>query len=110
MQNNLNQNNLNLLIDIEVAYAGSNEAAKQSILKLQVVNGINIKQAIDASSILSKHLEIDLQTNKVGIFGNIKTLSTVVKNGDRIEIYRKLYLEPNESRLQRAKNLGNKDR
>ncbi len=102
MQNNLN---LDPLINIEVAYAASSIEYEQSVIKLPVIDGINIQQAIELSGILSQHLEINLQINKVGIFGEIKDLSTIVKNGNRIEIYRNLYLQPNDVRILRTKNI-----
>ena len=102
MQNNLN---LDPLINIEVVYAASSIEYEQSVIKLQVIDGINIQQAIELSGILSQHLEINLQINKVGIFGEIKDLSTIVKNGDRVEIYRNLYLQPNDVRILRTKNI-----
>lgn len=101
-----NQDNLNLpsLITIEVAYAASYIPDKQSVIKIQITDGWNIQQAIEASRILYKYPEINLQTNQVGIFGKIKNLSTILKNGDRVEIYRNLIRKPNESRIWRSKN------
>lgn len=101
-----NQNNLELnttFIEVEVAYAASNSAAEQSVIKLQVPEGFNIRQSIMQSGILGKYPQINLLTNLVGIFGNVKDLSHTVINGDRIEIYRKLYANPNTTRMLRSK-------
>lgn len=102
-----NQDNFNvplLLINIEVAYAASKAPQEQLVIKLEVESGSNIQQAINASGILLKYPEINLISNQVGIFGKIKNLSTLVKHGDRIEIYRNLFREPNASRIWRSKN------
>ncbi len=39
---------------------------------------------------------------KVGIFGQLKKLTDKVENGDRIEIYRSLLIDPKEARRKRA--------
>lgn len=106
-----NQNNLHLdqliqsTITIEVAYAASNLAATQSVIKLEIERGSNIQEAINQSGILFKYPNISLTNNQVGIFGQIQNLATIVKNGDRVEIYRNLQHEPNAIRILRSKNL-----
>ncbi|KIE93474.1 hypothetical protein AP1022_00242 [Actinobacillus pleuropneumoniae] len=54
------------------------------------------------SGILEKYTEIDLRTNKVGIFSRPVKLTDMVENGDRIEIYRPLIADPKEIRRKRA--------
>jgi hypothetical protein len=86
-------------IRIEVAYA---EADEQMIIPLEVSQGTDIKQAIDISNILHFFPEIDLTQNKVGIFSKICTLNTLLREGDRVEIYRTLIANPQKIRQQRA--------
>jgi putative ubiquitin-RnfH superfamily antitoxin RatB of RatAB toxin-antitoxin module len=100
MQNSINQKQLDKLT-IEVAYAGSGNIADQLIITLQVDMGTTIRQAIEQSGILQQVAEIDLNSNKVGIFGQIKSLDSIVADLDRIEIYRNLSLNPNQIRQQR---------
>lgn len=96
------QNNLEF-IEVEVAYAKNNIAQGQLLLKLKLNNQLNtmtIKEIITLSKILEIFPEINLQINKVGIFGKIKDLNTTnIKNGDRIEIYRPLLQNPNKTRI-----------
>ena len=47
--------------------------------------------------------DLDMTQYKVGIFGKLKTLDTVLHEHDRIEIYRPLLADPKESRRSRAK-------
>lgn len=96
------ENDLNF-IDIEVAYAAGKEEIKQLsvFLKLQQndTTSITIKEIIELSGVLNLFPEINLKINKVGIFGKIYTLdSKNIRDGDRIEIYRKLLKAPNETR------------
>ncbi|NJO16925.1 MAG: RnfH family protein [Thioploca sp.] len=84
---------------VEVAYA---KAEEQMIIPLTVAQGTNIKQAIEISNILHLFPEIDLTQNKVGIFSRICTLNTLLREGDRIEIYRPLIADLQKIRQQRA--------
>ena len=84
---------------VEIAYAMPNE---QVILSIKVPTKSDVKQAIEKSGIQIKFPSIDLSKNKVGIFGKKTTLDHVLKNRDRIEIYRPLILDPKEMRRKRA--------
>ncbi len=86
-------------IKVEVAYARPDT---QVILPLEVAPGTTVEQAIVASGILERFPEIDLGKNKVGIFGKLTKLATVLGEGDRVEIYRPLIADPKEVRRQRA--------
>ncbi|MHB1948366.1 MAG: RnfH family protein [Gammaproteobacteria bacterium] len=87
-------------IFIEIAYARPDQ---QKILSVEVKEGATIEEAIDRSGILEIFPEIDLTKQKVGIFSQIKKLTDRVKEGDRIEIYRPLLIDPKEARRKRAK-------
>ena len=88
-------------IAIEIAYGHS--AEQQTLLKLSVVEGITIEQAIQQSGILQQFPEIDLQKNPVGIFSKKAQLTDIVRAGDRIEIYRPLIIDPKQARRARVK-------
>lgn len=88
------------LITVEIAYALPD---KQIILSLQVETGCSIETVIEKSGILEEFPDIDLMHQKVGVFSKIKKLSDPVKEGDRIEIYRPLLIDPKEARRKRAK-------
>lgn len=86
-------------IPVEIAYA---TPAQQIILKLQVEEGVTAEQCILASGIQQKFPEIDLAQNKIGIFGKLVKPSTLLREKDRVEIYRPLIADPKEVRKQRA--------
>lgn len=90
----------NETISVEVIYIEPNS---ENSLKLDLVKGSNIEQAIKTSGLLDCFPEIDLSVNKVGIFSKIQTLDTILQSGDRVEIYRPLLADPKEARRQRAK-------
>ncbi|QOL48467.1 RnfH family protein [Massilia litorea] len=69
---------------------------------LDVAPGTTIGQAIEASGVLAAFPDINLVTQPVGIFAKKKTLDTVLRAHDRIEIYRPLVADPKDSRRKRA--------
>ena len=86
-------------IQVEVVYALPTE---QSLVKVKVDAAATVQAVIEASGLLHKHPEINLGKNKVGIFGKLVKLDTVVRDRDRIEIYRALLADPKEVRRKRA--------
>ena len=84
---------------IEVAYA---LPKKQLIIPIKVKEGTSAKEAIQVSGIIKKFPEIDLNINQIGIFGKLTQLDHVMRERDRIEIYRPLVADPKEIRRQRA--------
>jgi hypothetical protein len=85
---------------VEVVYALSH---KQVVLPLRVSADVTVSQAIEMSGILQQFPEIDLGgLHKVGVFGKLTKLDAVVRDKDRIEIYRPLIADPKEVRRKRA--------
>lgn len=91
------------LITIEVVYA---LPERQCLLTLKMEKSSTIAMAIEASGILTAFP--DLKLNSVGIFGKRKQLSDILQDGDRIEIYRPLTIDPKEARLAKVKQLKRK--
>jgi putative ubiquitin-RnfH superfamily antitoxin RatB of RatAB toxin-antitoxin module len=83
----------------EVAFGKLDE---QALLTVESAEPLTAKQAIEASGILQRFPEIDLKTNKIGIFGKVAKLDAVLTEGDRVEIYRPLIADPKEARKKRA--------
>ena len=86
-------------IVVEVAYALPDE---QLILEIEVDADCQVEEAIKRSGILERYPQIDLSTDKVGIFGKMCKLNAGLNHKDRIEIYRPLIADPKESRRQKA--------
>ncbi len=78
-------------MNVGVCYA---EADRQLWMRLEVPDGSDIEKIIELSGILQQYPEIDLTTQKVGIFGKLAKLNTEVNDGDRVEIYRKITVDP----------------
>lgn len=86
-------------INIEVVYALPDE---QILLKQTVPAGTTIAEAVQSSGVLARHPEIDLSVNKFGLFGKLSKADAVLRDKDRIEIYRPLIADPKEVRRKRA--------
>lgn len=85
---------------VEVVFADS---WKQKLIKISVPADTTIFAAIELSGILLDFSSIDLNKNKVGIFGKLCNLHAKVNEGDRIEIYQPLIIDPKKIRINRAK-------
>ncbi len=85
---------------VQVCYA----LPDQTFMKrMQVAPGTSLEQAVRDSGLLQRYPQVDLATQKLGIFGKIRPADTVLRDGDRIEIYRPLQADPKETRRRRAK-------
>ena len=84
---------------VEVTYA---TPQKQLVIPVNVDDGITVKDAIELSGIKKEFPEINLETDPVGIFCKHTTLDHILREKDRVEIYRPLIADPKEIRRQRA--------
>jgi len=89
------------MLRIEVVYATSKQ---QWICKLELPEGSHARQAALASRLSEQRPELDLSTCELGVFGKrlLNPESYVLQNGERVEIYRPLLLDPKEIRRRRA--------
>ncbi|WPL16030.1 hypothetical protein Thiowin_00961 [Thiorhodovibrio winogradskyi] len=78
-------------MQVGVAYA---DKFKQTWLTLDVSDDSTIGDAIEHSGILRQYPNIDLDTQRVGIFGRLSKLEAKLKPGDRVEIYRPITADP----------------
>jgi hypothetical protein len=86
-------------IRVEVVYALPDQ---QALLEVHVEPGATLRDAIEASGILKRFPQIDLDRDKVGVFGKLKPLDAPLRAGDRVEVYRPLLADPKEVRRLRA--------
>lgn len=86
-------------MSVEVVYATPN---KQKIYDVKLPAGSTAQDAIDQSGALNDFPEIDLTSQKIGIFAKSVKLDTLLRAKDRVEIYRPLIADPKEVRRQRA--------
>ena len=86
-------------IQIEVAYA---RPERQDVVPLSLAAGCTLQQAVEASGLPAQYPEIDVAKGKFGIYSKLARPDTVLRDRDRVEIYRPLIADPKEVRKQRA--------
>ena|SRR3990167_4355456 len=89
------------IVKIELIYIDANQKIHQQWLHLPKNTLITIEDAINQTHFFS--INPDCAQYAVGIFGQHKPLNTILNNGDRIEFYRPLLMDPKAKRLLRAK-------
>lgn len=89
------------MITVEVAYA---LPEKQKIVSVTVEEGTSILEAARQSTIVDEFPQLKLDNAKFGIFGKASRAPETdsVRDGDRIEIYRPLIIDPKQARANRA--------
>lgn len=87
-------------ITVEVVHAGT---AGQILRRVELAAGSTVMQAIEASGIVEMLPRGALDPRRLGIFARKVAPDQPVHDGDRIEIYRPLLLDPMEARRRRAR-------
>lgn len=86
-------------LQVEIVYAVPQQ---QTLLSLTVPGGTTVAEAIKASGIEQRHPEIDLTQCAFGVFGRLAEAGQRLVDGDRVEIYRPLQVDPKTARRARA--------
>lgn len=92
-------------IRAEVVFAGrggSREWSREVLLR----NGATVADALSASGVAEACPEAELDSARVGVLGEVCGRERILADGDRVEIYRGLALDPRESRRVRASESG----
>lgn len=89
------------MIRVEVAYALPHD---QKIIALQVEEDCSAYDAVIRSGIVEAYPEIDPNSIPMGIFGKAirDPKETILKEGQRVELYRPLIADPKDARAKRA--------
>ncbi len=85
-------------IRVEVVYADPRE---QIVRQVEVASNATVDEAIRASGLLAA-VPAGFTPSAVGIFGRVVLATTALHDGDRIELYRALTIDPKEARRRRA--------
>jgi len=91
-------------IRVSVAYSPQARVVDETELSLPA--GATLADAIRASGLLERHPELNLAQAKLGIWGRVQTPETVLRERDRVEVYRPLQVDPKEARRLRYRKAG----
>ncbi len=86
-------------LQVEVVYV---EPGKVWSRRLRLPPGVTVRQAVDASGLSLERPDVDAGDDNLGVFGHRVKPSRRLHDGDRVEIYRALALDPMEARRRRA--------
>jgi hypothetical protein len=90
-------------IHIEIVYAQEQQAIVKA---LPMAPGSRVGDALAAAAVAAEFAGVDLANAPVGIYGRLARRDQELKDGDRIEIYRQLVLEPKAARRARSRTTG----
>jgi len=86
-------------LKVEVVYA---LPAGEDAVVVELPSGSTAADAVRACGLLARHPEIDPARQTLGIYGRAVTPGERLVDGDRVEIYRALVVEPKEARRRRV--------
>ena len=86
-------------IRVEVAYADSQ---RQILHELELAGGSTVEDAVRVSGILDLVPPVSAPV-RYGVFGRIVEPGAALRDGDRVELYRRLKIDPKEARRRRVK-------
>ena len=75
--------------------------AAQDLVSLALPDGATVAEAVARSALAETH-RIDLAATRFGIRGRLVPASTVLADGDRVDICRPLIADPKDARRARA--------
>jgi putative ubiquitin-RnfH superfamily antitoxin RatB of RatAB toxin-antitoxin module len=87
------------MVSVRVAFSPC--AGQVDEAELLVPLGTTVGEALAQSQMIKRHPQIDLALNRVGIWGRFRELTDVLRDQDRVEIYRALHVDPKEARRLR---------
>ena len=87
-------------IRVEVAYA---EPERQKIITLTMNEGTTLQQAVERSGMVCFFSHLDVSKADFGVFSLPRSRDYVLRDGDRVEIYRPLIADPKEMQRQQAR-------
>ena len=91
-------------LQVSVAYSPRAGVVDEVLLKLS--RGATLIDAVRASGMLERHADIDLTQAKLGIWGRVQPPETLLRERDRVELYRPLTVDPKEARRLRYRKSG----
>jgi putative ubiquitin-RnfH superfamily antitoxin RatB of RatAB toxin-antitoxin module len=83
-----------------LAWAGPGQ---QVVIEVEVPGGANVAQLIAAARRSHPDAALPWESTALGIFGEPCGLESVPRDGDRVEFYRALLIDPREARRTRAR-------
>ncbi len=91
---------------LRVSVAYSARAGEVDVVDLQLALGATVAEAIAASGLPRRHPNADLDRLPVGVWGRLCEKGDLLRDRDRVELYRPLQVDPKEARRLRQRAQG----
>jgi putative ubiquitin-RnfH superfamily antitoxin RatB of RatAB toxin-antitoxin module len=75
----------------------------QEVIELALADGSTVADAIAAARVEERFARLGAEAMKVGIWSREAQMATVLRDGDRVELYRALRADPKDARRRRAR-------
>jgi putative ubiquitin-RnfH superfamily antitoxin RatB of RatAB toxin-antitoxin module len=85
-------------VSVAVALPG-----RQEVIEVELCVDATVQDAIVAAGLAERFPGLDAAKLKVGVWSRVARRSTVLRDGDRVELYRALVADPKEARRARAR-------
>ncbi|MBW4010834.1 RnfH family protein [Neisseria meningitidis] len=89
------------MLEIEIVYGLPD---RQALKTMQLAEGTTVRAAALKSGLDGIFEDLNLYSAPLGIFGKAVKDDTPLRDGDRIEVYRPLLIDPKEARRKRVQN------
>jgi uncharacterized protein len=86
-------------IRVEVAFA---LPERQILRSVKLADGATVADAVEAAGLVAEFPEEQIDALPTGIWGKVVARNHAVKDGDRVEVYRPLDLDPRDMRRKLA--------
>ncbi len=86
---------------LRVSVAYSPRAGEVDEVSVELPVGATLADALQASGMEQRHAGLDLAVAALGVWGRVQPASHVLRDRDRVEIYRELRVDPKEARRLR---------
>jgi len=96
------------MLRVVVAYSPAPRAV--DLTELDLPEGATVCDALAASGLAARHPGLDVAARKIGVWGKLRPLEAPLRDGDRVEVYRPLQVDPKEARRQRYRSHREKTR
>ena len=87
------------MLAVTVAYSPRAGVVDEVLLSLAA--GATVQDAVRASGLADRHPQVDLGAMRLGVWGKLRLPEDLLRDRDRVEVYRPLTVDPKETRRLR---------
>ena len=90
--------------DLRISVAYSPCAGELDLVEISLPAGATVRLALSRSGLLDRHPDLIAADCKTGVWGQLRSLNDLLRDRDRVEVYRPLQVDPKEARRLRYRS------